>query len=581
MKSPRGSFFRVFFRAGSSATVMLSIILSSCASAPAVKPTPIAPLPGSSGGGASTDVRQPGVADEIKSLVESGTPPSLLRALDIIRSRDLGSTEFGRSMTSVCVALMQKVYPEIRSELPPSDPPPTHQYTRILREAERGAYTPASSLSTDYLEHVLPFLSLLNESRPERLAAALPDLEKASRLGRNSVLDPYFRGIVAERRGMPEQALSAYDQARAFSAEAYPAVVGSARVSAALGKPAESVALLTALAIRYPDNMMVKRELAVAYYEAKDWSRAANAVSEVLQRDPKDARFILMRAHILTEQGAFTQAQPLLDSYSQIDANNRLYLILRARVQAEGYKNRDSALNYLRALLRTRPDDEEALAYYTKLLLESARPEEAAEGRIVLARLVASGSQSPSIIELALKDAVARSGWSDALPLVESLLRVRRSAADLRDAYAVYRGLGDGVSAQAVARELYERDQTNVESVGFYVSALIDSAQKAEASRIIDARLPSMPSGAAKSRFHYLRSRLRNDEEAAMGDLRSSLFEDPRNLDALVSMLEIYHARKDERRAVYYLKQALALAPDDPALLRYREAYAQAMGITQ
>ncbi|MFA6508336.1 MAG: tetratricopeptide repeat protein, partial [Treponemataceae bacterium] len=279
-------------------------------------------------------------------------------------------------MTSVCVVLMQKLYPDIPAELPVSDPPPTHAYTRILRDAERGAYTPASSQSTDYLEYVLPFLALLNDMRSERLAAALPDLEKASRLGKNSVLDPYFRGIVAERRGMAEQAFASYEQARSFSAEAYPAVVGSARVSATLGKAAESVALLTSLAVRYPDNLLVKRELANAYYQARDWSRAANAVSEVLQRDPKDSRFILIKAHILTEQGSFTQAQPLLDAFSLVDSNNRLYLFLRALVQAEGYKNRDSALNYLRALLRTRADDEEALAYYTKLLLESNRPEE-------------------------------------------------------------------------------------------------------------------------------------------------------------------------------------------------------------
>ena len=199
---------------------------------------------------------------------------------------------------------------------------------------------------------------------------------------------------------------------------------------------------------------------------------------------------MLMRAHILTEQGAFTQAQPLLDAYSLVDANNRLYLFLRARVQAEGYKNRDSALNYLRALLRTRSDDEEALAYYAKLLLDSTRPEEAAEGRSVLARLVASGSRNPAIAELALKDAVSRSAWQEALPLAEALLSGRRSASDLRAAYSVYRGLGEIGDALSVARELYERDPQNLEWAGFFVSALIDSGQRAEAQRVIDARLP-------------------------------------------------------------------------------------------
>ena len=43
-------------------------------------------------------------------------------------------------------------------------------------------------------------------------------------------------------------------------------------------------------------------------------------------------------------------------------------------------------------------------------------------------------------------------------------------------------------------------------------------------------------------------------------------------------MFEIYHRRRDERRAVYYLKQALAIAPDNPRLRRHEAEYADALG---
>jgi hypothetical protein len=43
-------------------------------------------------------------------------------------------------------------------------------------------------------------------------------------------------------------------------------------------------------------------------------------------------------------------------------------------------------------------------------------------------------------------------------------------------------------------------------------------------------------------------------------------------------MFEIYRRRRDERRAVYYLKQALALAPDNPQLRRYETEYAALLG---
>jgi Tfp pilus assembly protein PilF len=66
-----------------------------------------------------------------------------------------------------------------------------------------------------------------------------------------------------------------------------------------------------------------------------------------------------------------------------------------------------------------------------------------------------------------------------------------------------------------------------------------------------------------------------------MNDLRSSLFEDPRNLSALIAMFDIYHRRRDDRRAVYYLKQALSLAPDNPQLRRYETEYASLLGAGQ
>jgi hypothetical protein len=66
------------------------------------------------------------MAEEIRSLVEAGTPPSLLRALDLIRSRELGGSEFGRTMNAVAVTFMRRLYPDIQTQLPPFDPPQTH-----------------------------------------------------------------------------------------------------------------------------------------------------------------------------------------------------------------------------------------------------------------------------------------------------------------------------------------------------------------------------------------------------------------------------------------------------------------------
>jgi Tfp pilus assembly protein PilF len=496
--------------------------------------------------------------------------------LELIKNRNLGEGEFGRAMTAVAVTLVRKLYPDVQTQFPPVDPPRVHTYTRILENAERGIYVPPPANSQDYLELVLPFLSLLGETSGESFLNALPNLEYARTLNPDSVLVPYFIGLVYERTGQKELSMEEYRNAYDMARDCYPAALGLARMLNASGRTQEGISLLSDLVIQYPDNVTNKRQLALAYYNNRDWSRAGPVITEVLQRDSQDGEFILMQARLLVEQGQFIPAQTPLDLYGSLYPSNQLYLFLRARVQAEGYRNRDGALNYLRSILRSYPAADEVLVYATRLLMESSRTEDQAEGRGLLNRLLNSaGEEVPSlmVITLAVQDAVHREAWREARTYLSRLLQERRSSQDLLYACTVERGLGNKALALSYARELYENAPSFEEGIIAYISALIDTGRQADADQLIGERLAALSGGVLKSRYYYLRSRLQTTEEAVMSDLRLCLFEDPRNLNALIGMFEIYHRRKDERRAVYYLKQALARAPENPLLKRYEADY--------
>jgi tetratricopeptide (TPR) repeat protein len=461
------------------------------------------------------------------------------------------------------------------------DPPQTHLYARILRDVEKGTYNSPSQTSQDYLEWVLPFLALYAETRPDRLLPVLPDLLKAAELNPASVLAPLFLGLVYERTGSLAEADAAYSNAWTLSPECYPAALGLSRVMEGRGQNQEAARFLSDLVIQYPDNLAIKRQLALVYYRNGDWSRAEPAIAEILQGDSRDAEFILLRAHVLVEQGQFSQAQAPLDLYASINSNSRLYLFLRARVQAEGYRNRDAALNYVRSLLRISSGaviDDEASVYAARLLMESSRVEDQTEGRDLLRRLLDNPNPSLTVVNLALQDSIRRQDWAASRPYLNRLLAERRSIQDLLNAYTVEHSQGNNAAALSFARELYERDRSNDEGIYAYISALIDTGRQEEAVKMLETRLSALPGGVLKSRYFYLRSRTRANEELVMNDLRSSLFEDPRNLNALIAMFEIYHRRRDERRAVYYLKQALALSPTNPQLKRYEAQYAAALG---
>jgi thioredoxin-like negative regulator of GroEL len=325
--------------------------------------------------------------------------------------------------------------------------------------------------------------------------------------------------------------------------------------------------------VRYPDSSGIKHQLAVSYYDNHDWSRALSMIDAILLSEPRDGDLLLKKATILIEQAQFSQANAVLDTYASINSNNRDYLFLRARAQSEGYRNRDSALNYLRSVLRTYKDDEEVMIYAAGLLMESQRSEDQLEGRELLGRLRQMSSSSIYVLNLSLQDAISRENWQEAQNLINRILAVRRTPIDLTNAYYVERGLGNNSRALSFARELYEQNTSNNEYVVIYISALIDNSRREEASRLLESRLNLSPNGVVKGQYFFLRSRLQPNEEAVLNDLRSCIFEDPRNLDALLSMFEIYIRRKEDRRAVYYLRQAIATAPDNPRVKRLETQY--------
>ena len=515
-----------------------------------------------------------GVAEEIRKLTETGILSSMLHALDTIRNRNLSNVDFGRMMNGINTLLIRLVYPDSLARLPPIDLPQTYRYTRIIREAERGIYIKPHENVNDFFEFILPFLAVTNRPASQGLPVdispqdILKDLDKAEEIRAASVLPSFFKGLLYERLSQFAEAERAYRRAYEISEGCYPALIGTARVRRLAGNQSEAVQAFSDLIIRYPDSREIKRQLAISLFENRDWSRALPAIDEILQSDPRDGEFLLMKASLLIEQGNFSPANAVLDTYAPINPNNRLYLYLRARVQAEGNRNRDSALNYLRSIFRSSPDDVEALILAVTLLLESSRPADQTEGRELLARLRRLAGSSIGVLSISLRDAVMRESWQEAQGFLNRILTSRRTVQDLTDGYHIERGLGNNSRALSFARELYERDTTNNDNTLIYISALIDNARRDEAMRLLDSRMNSVGRGALLSRFYFLRSRLQTNDEAIVSDLRSSYFEDPKNLEAIIALFEYHNRRRETSRAVYYLKLAIATAPDNSVVRR-------------
>jgi tetratricopeptide (TPR) repeat protein len=560
------------------AICLVPAVLCACETVPPVQPVPIVitagegEIPGAQG-----------LAGEIRSLIEHGSPHSLAGAVDLIQNRSLDTSEYGRLMNAIAAAIFRSVYPDTQAHYLPPDPPSIGVYARILREAGKGVYITPPDNSRDFLEYVLPLLAYYQSGKLSgdfllRNQELWLNLERASRLNPSSVLPPLFQGALYEQNGDDAKAEASYNRALKLADDCYPAELGLARIMDRRGEQEDVFARLNGLLTRYPGNIGVKKELARIHAARGEWSEAEAITAEILRRDPRDGEFLLLKAFAALEQGDYYDASSALDIYALIDSGNRQYLFLRARLQAEAYHNRESALTYLRSLVRSYPGDIEARVYMAGLLVDSPRPEDAAEGRTILADLLRSPDPPAELLALAVKDAVHREAWQEARQNMERLFAVRRYNVDLLNAARVERGLGNYEASFVYARELFALEPSGEDAVFAYITALIDTGRRSEASTMIGRRLSTASGGGQKSRYYYLRSRLRPGGEAAMNDLRSSLFEDPRNFNALTAMFEIYHNRGDIRRAVFYLKQALSIAPDNPTLKRHEAEYRAALG---
>ena len=117
---------------------------------------------------------------------------------------------------------------------------------------------------------------------------------------------------------------------------------------------------------------------------------------------------------------------------------------------------------------------------------------------------------------------------------------------------------------------MYKSNPNDESIIQSYIVVLIEQGKKTAALDLINSLLQTS-SSKLKSFLYYKRSFLQSSVESSLSDLRSSLISNPRNTDALFRLYQIYYDKKDYRKAQYYLKQVVALNPNDSELKNLNE----------
>ena len=516
------------------------------------------------------------ISEDIVKDVENGSPASIAQAMAAIHKAEEDLTQNEKVFIYAASEIMRILWPSQKITWNVYDVTDETPYTGALKSVRNGIYD-TSTGNSDFLSTFLPALVYLTPNITANVQAQCEQgILDALKLNPSSVAANYLAGLYYEKK-------AEYVKAEAYLKKAYDGsrtieiLLEYAGVLSKNGKStlAESVMKEAGSSGASSTNLAILKQNAWIAFEKGDYNAAEEAVARVLQQTPNDLEFVLFRARIFIEKNDYIHAVSLLDMYARQNDTNIDYLILRARVQLDWSKNTNAATETIEKAMQLYPDNVDAL-------LIAARISSLTDGPVAgkyadeLAAIVLEKAPSNNDAQVyALDGLVQRENWQEAYQISSSLIKKQADNESLILKHVnVCLKLNKKGEAMELAQKAYNANPANETITQAYILASTQVLSREESLKLIDSMLPTA-SSKIKSYLYYRKSFLERSEDTALADLRSSLIANPRNSDSLFRLYEIYYDKKDYRKAQYYLKQVVAINPNDSSVRKLNEALTQ------
>lgn len=389
------------------------------------------------------------------------------------------------------------------------------------------------------------------------------------------MLANYLGGVVYEKMGDSSNAERFYKLAYENSSSETELSVAYARVLSKNGNQELASKVLSSVSSTSVNDIQVLKQNAYIAYEKNDLQAAEEYVARVLQQNPNDLDFVLFRAKIFIGKNDYIHAVSLLDMYARQNDTNLDYLVLRASVQLDWSKNTTSATETVEKALRLYPDSEDALMIAAKLSSTTDAPVAGKYADELAQMVLDKNPKNTQALSYALEGLILRENWQNAYEISTKLINMPNVQGD-----SIYRHvnicihLGKKTEAFEVANNAYNSNKKDEALIQSYVYAYTQIYSRDASLSLINSFMDSS-SSKMKSFLYYRRSYLQRTEDTQLADLRSSLIANPRNSDALFRLYEIYYEKKDYRKAQYYLKQVVAIKPNDSSIKKLNDTLTQ------
>lgn len=510
------------------------------------------------------------IDQSIMTEVEIGSPSSLRKAASSLRKIDTSDDESSKVLLAVEANIMQMVWPQERVDWESPSVNTENPYLGAIKSAKNGIYD-VSTGNVDFLAILLPSLVILkvNDVRP-----FYQDSEKALlkciSMRNNSVLANYLLGQLYYKASEKNKALQYFKNAQKDAPDCFQTVYSYAECLYQTGNLSEAKNQTELLNSKYLLNAEALKLSSKISYDSGNYDYAEECISRVLQQQPNDLDAVLFRARILIQKKDFIHAASLLDVYSRQDSSSKRYLLLRAQVQYDWSKNVTAAVSTIENALKSYPGDTEVLLFAAKLCSQTGVSVAGKNVEDFANAVLEKNPSDVNALKYAVEGLIIKKKWTEAYDMSLSLLSKNSSRQNVFNHIKICLALKKYDEAWNLIQPLYRNNSADEEVVQNYIRIMVESGKNQQAMSLINQLMPSV-SSKQKSYFYYLRSFLQSQEETCLSDLRSSLIANPRNSDSLFRLYEIYYGKRDYRKAQYYLKQVVALNPNDAELKSLNE----------
>ena len=515
------------------------------------------------------------IDESIVSGVEDGSPESIRLAVSKLRKSDGEYAENEKVLMNVAAEIMHIVWPSEKATWEIFAETEDNSYTGAINSAKNGVFD-SSTGNVDFLSTTLPVLVILTQNiSPNVYEQCEPSVRAALELNPDSLLINYLAGVFYKSKGDYQNAEKYLKLAYEKSSSVLEVVLAYSDVLVLNKKAVLALQVMNSIPAEHDEDILVLKERAKVSFSNKDYSSAEKYVAKVLQKTPNDLDFLLFRARIFIEKKDYIHAVSLLDMYARQNDTNVDYLILRARVQLDWSKNTNAATETVEKALRLYPDNEELLMLATRISSVTDSPVAGKYADELASVVLNTNPDNKEALIYAMEGLIQRENWNEAYKLSSQLIQNENAGDEvILNHVRICTELKKYTEALETATSAYRQNPESETIIQAYVLAFCSVNTNEESLSLINGFITAS-SSKMKSYLYYQRSFLQRTEDSALADLRSSLIANPHNSESLFRLYEIYYEKEDYRKAQYYLRQVVAINPNDSSIRKLNEALTQ------